>query len=54
MYKSLFRIRFCGWWFFGGVWPRHTFLLRFCRLGGIWEFRLRIFKLELAISELPF
>lgn len=54
MYKSLFRLHFFGWWLVAGVWPRPTFLLRFCRLGGVWEFRLRIFKFEFAFSELPF
>jgi hypothetical protein len=56
MFKYLFRVRIGGWWLLAGVWlkwvrPFHYYRTTSCSASEVW---LRVFWLELGISELPF
>jgi hypothetical protein len=56
MFKYIFRFRISGWWLLGGVWCKWVSPFKFHRLStcSAREVWLRVFWLEVGISELPF
>jgi hypothetical protein len=56
MFKYIFRFRIGGWWLLGGVWCKWVRPFMFHRLStcSAREVWLRVFWLEVGISELPF
>lgn len=55
MFKYVVRCRLGGWWLLGGVWSSSSVHVRCLRSGSdLYELSVRVYKIELALSKLPF